>query len=116
MANAGDLQILLDTRIPAGSVTTYGDLSAHFYDGRRGNGQAIGAMLKVCVRNVPDLTHRVVQDWWARSGASRRPLQPAKSTRAGTGAVSAQRPGGPGKVQGRLVGVVVVPRLPGPGA
>jgi methylated-DNA-protein-cysteine methyltransferase-like protein len=41
-------------------VTTYGDVSAYFYDGNRNNGQAVGMMLTVCARNIPDITHRVV--------------------------------------------------------
>ncbi len=58
-----DLDDLLQREVRVGCVTTYGDLSAHFYDGRRNLNKPIGAMLAACRRNLDrDLTHRVVRD------------------------------------------------------
>ena len=81
MATASDLQSILENGgVPAGSVTTYGDLSEHFY-GHRNGAPSIGAMLGACEKEKPDLTHRVVRD---------------------DGALAQGRPGGPARQQQQL--------------
>jgi tryptophanyl-tRNA synthetase len=58
-----DLEHVLETHVPSGTVTTFGDISAHFFNGRRGLGQPIAAMLRaLAAHGDVDLTHRVVCD------------------------------------------------------
>jgi alkylated DNA nucleotide flippase Atl1 len=55
------LVILVERCVPAGTVTTYGDLAEYFF-GRRDT-QAIGAMLGAWLKRDHDApTHRVVHD------------------------------------------------------
>ena len=82
MPNWHDLEHLLAHHVPLGEVTTYGDVSAHFYNGVRNRGQPVSAMLGAIARQVqPDLSHRVVRD---------------------DGSMAPGRPGGPGHQQAML--------------
>ena len=63
MPNWTDLHALLLNHVPFGRVTTYGAVSAHFYENVRNRNQPVRAMLVgEAAHGNPDLSHRVVKD------------------------------------------------------